>query len=271
MNETRGQFTRSNLRRCPPIPSGPTVSIAGVATFGTLSGSPTGRVNKLYEIVDNISHQAGAHALRAGVNFLYNDTTITYPAIDPRQLRVFLAGQLSAGDLQQCGLYANLRQLRLPRRPIPNIGFYAQDEWKVNPRLTLNLGLRYDLQFLKTIATDRNNVSPRAGFAWSPFASRRTVVRGSFGLFYDRVPLRALANALLSSGNTTDSQQHQPDQRESFAHANRRAGLSEHPPQHRPAGRRAGQLHDHGSEHAERLLAAGQLRDRAAARRAQHA
>ena len=74
----------------------------------------------------------------------------------------------------------------------PNAGFYAQDEWKVSSRLTLNLGVRYDLQFLKTIATDTNNVSPRAGFAWSPFESRRTVVRGSFGLFYDRVPLRAL-------------------------------------------------------------------------------
>src|SRR5205823_5645527 len=84
-----------------------------------------------------------------------------------------------------------------------NVGFYVQDEWKASPRLTLNIGLRYDLQFLKSISTDTNNVSPRAGFAWSPFASRRTVVRGSFGLFYDRVPLRALANALLSSGNTT--------------------------------------------------------------------
>jgi hypothetical protein len=86
----------------------------------------------------------------------------------------------------------------------PNVGFYAQDEWKPNSHLTLNLGLRYDLQFLKTIATDTNNVSPRAGFAWSPFASRNTVVRGSFGLFYDRVPLRALANALLSARNTVD-------------------------------------------------------------------
>ena len=85
----------------------------------------------------------------------------------------------------------------------PNAGFYAQDEWKVSRRLTLNLGMRYDLQFLKTIATDTNNFSPRAGFAWSPFESRRTVVRGGFGLFYDRVPLRALANALLSGGNTT--------------------------------------------------------------------
>ena len=86
----------------------------------------------------------------------------------------------------------------------PNIGFYAQDEWKVSPRLTLNLGLRYDLQFLRTIATDTNNISPRGGFAWTPFASRKTVIRGSYGLFYDRIALRALANALLSADNTTN-------------------------------------------------------------------
>jgi hypothetical protein len=86
----------------------------------------------------------------------------------------------------------------------PNVGFFVQDEWTASRRLTFNVGLRYDLQFLKTIATDTNNVSPRAGFAWMPVRSRRTVLRGSYGLFYDRVPLRALANALLSAGNTAD-------------------------------------------------------------------
>ena len=80
-----------------------------------------------------------------------------------------------------------------------------QDEWSATSGLTLNLGLRYDLQFLETIDTDRNNVSPRAGFAWTPFASRNLVVRGSAGLFFDRVPLRALANALLSA-----EQHHRP-------------------------------------------------------------
>jgi hypothetical protein len=86
----------------------------------------------------------------------------------------------------------------------PNVGVFAQDEWKLKPRLTINAGIRYDLQFLKTITTDSNNVAPRVGIAWSPGSSGATVIRGSAGLFFDRVPLRALANALLSAGNTTD-------------------------------------------------------------------
>jgi Carboxypeptidase regulatory-like domain/TonB dependent receptor len=203
VNETRGQFTHSVLQALPSDPIGPAVSISGVASFGTLSGSPTGRLNNLYEIVDSISHQEGAHALRVGVDFLYNDTTITFPrsirgAYTFSSLASFLSGTYNNAGFTQTFGNAVVPQTN------PNAGFYAQDEWKISEGLTLNLGIRYDLQFLKTIATDTNNVSPRAGFAWSPFASRRTVVRGSFGVFYDRVPLRALANALLSSANTTN-------------------------------------------------------------------
>src|SRR5262249_48161026 len=71
VNEPRGQFTYSTLQALPTDQVGPAVSISGVATFGTLSGSPTGRLNRLYEVVDNLSHRAGAHAFRVGADFLF--------------------------------------------------------------------------------------------------------------------------------------------------------------------------------------------------------
>jgi hypothetical protein len=203
VNETRGQFTNSNLKALPTDPIGPAVSISGVASFGTLSGSPTGRINKLYEIADTVSYQKGAHAIRAGADFLYNDDTITYPrsyrgSYAFSSLANFLNGIYNGSGFTQTFANSVVGQTN------PNVGFFAQDEWKVSPSLTLNIGVRYDLEYLKSINTDTNNISPRGGFAWSPFASRNTVIRGSFGLFYDRVPLRALANALLSAGNTTN-------------------------------------------------------------------
>jgi outer membrane receptor protein involved in Fe transport len=203
LNETRAQFAYGSLKALPTDPVGPAVSILGVAAFGTLSGSPQGRLNKLYEVVDNLSHQAGAHALRAGVDFVFNNDTITFPGSNRgsytfSSLANFLSGVYNnAGFTQTFGTFG-------VSQTNPNLGMYAQDEWKVAPSLTINAGLRYDLQWLQTINTDTNNVAPRAGFAWTPTASRRTVIRGSGGLYYDRVPLRAMANALLSAGNTTD-------------------------------------------------------------------
>src|SRR6185369_12616238 len=103
------------------------VSIAGVASFGTLSGSPTRRTNKLVELVDTLSHQAGAHALRAGVDFLYNDTTITYP----RSVR----GSYSFSSLPNflAGVYNNAGFTQTFGDPVvaqtnPNLGLFLQDE-----------------------------------------------------------------------------------------------------------------------------------------------
>ncbi len=203
VNETRAQFAYGDLKAPPSDPIGPAVSIAGMASFGTLSGSPTARLNKMFQIVDNLSHQAGAHALRVGVDVLDNADTITYPrsirgAYTFSSLATFLTGVYNNSGFTQTFNTAMVSQTN------PNVGVYAQDEWKAGSRLTLNAGLRYDLQYLETITTDRSNVSPRLGFAWSPLDSRRTIVRGSAGLFFDRVPLRALANALLSAGNTSN-------------------------------------------------------------------
>ncbi|MGE3510288.1 MAG: TonB-dependent receptor [Vicinamibacterales bacterium] len=196
--ESRAQFAHGDLQAPPTDPIGPAVSIAGVASFGRLSNSPTGRVNRMYQVLNNLLHQAGAHAFKVCADFLYNDDRISFPravrgTYSFSSLANFLAGVYNNAGFTQTFGATEVSQTN------PHIGLYAQDEWTVGPRITLNLGLRYDLQFLETINTDSDNVSPRLGLAWSPFDSRRTIVRASTGLFYDRVPLRALANALLSA------------------------------------------------------------------------
>jgi hypothetical protein len=205
-NETRGQFIYDDLYAPDNDQLGPQVAISGVATFGKFTGSPTNRRNYLDEVVDNLLIQHGAHTFKAGADLIYNDDTITYPqslrgAYSFSSLTNFLAGTYNNGGFTQNFGNPTVNQNN------QETGFYAQDEWKVSQALTLNLGVRYDLEFLQTINTDLNNVSPRVGLAWSPYRNGRTVVRASYGLFYDRVPLRPLANALLSANNTTDYSQ----------------------------------------------------------------
>ena len=122
VNETRGQFVRSDLLALPTDRIGPAVSIAGVASFGTLSSSPQRRLNRMYQVVDNLSYQVGAHALRAGVDFLYNDDTITFPravrgAYTFSSLANFLSGTYNnAGFTQTFGARCVCTDEPEPRR-----------------------------------------------------------------------------------------------------------------------------------------------------------
>jgi TonB-dependent receptor-like protein len=100
-----------------------------------------------------------------------------------------------------------------PRDSFRNIplGLYWQDSWRVSHNLTFNYGVRYDVEFppkfspptgmalaaynqlgiQKGIKTDRNNFQPRIGVAWDPSGNGKSVVRASYGLFYDH-PLLGL-------------------------------------------------------------------------------
>jgi hypothetical protein len=67
--------------------------------------------------------------------------------------------------------------------------FFGQDHWVINSRLSMDVGTRFEEQDI----TETIRVAPRIGLAWTPFSNQQTVVRGGFGLFYDRVPLSVFA------------------------------------------------------------------------------
>jgi hypothetical protein len=197
VNEARFQFTRGRLAAPVNDAAGPAVNISGVANFGTATFSPTARDADTFEIVDNISTTRGAHSVKAGVDYLYNRVRIVFPGA--------LQGVYTFSSLAnfQTGRYITYQQAfgeEAQRQSNPNVGLFVQDEWRPRSDLTLNAGLRYDAQFLPSpVETDADNFAPRVGVAYAP-GDRRTVVRASFGLYYDRIPLRAVSNALQRDG-----------------------------------------------------------------------
>jgi carboxypeptidase family protein len=197
INEARAQYTHSRLGAPVNDPIGPAVSIAGVATFGTSTSSPTGRDADVVQAIDTVTVQRGAHLAKAGVDLLYNRITIAFPGA--------LQGSYTFTSLAnfQRGIYSQYQQAFGEPSLLqsnPNLGLFVDDEWRLRSDVTLNLGLRYDLQWLPSpVQLDANNISPRAGIAFAPGAGR-TVYRASAGLYFDRIPLRATSNAIQRDG-----------------------------------------------------------------------
>lgn len=197
VNEMRVLYRRSRFAAPVNDLNGPAVNISGIASFGTATFSPTSRDIDLFQINDSFSASIGRHSVKFGGEFLFNKVDIEFPGA--------VQGVFSFNNLANflIGNYNQFQQafgIPYQSQNNPNYGLFVQDEWRVRPYLTVNLGLRHDLQDLPgPISTDSDNLAPRFGFAYSP--SDKAVIRGSFGVYYDRIPLRATSNALQRDGS----------------------------------------------------------------------
>ena len=200
LSETRAQVTRSRLTAPPNDPIGPAVTISGVANIGTFTNSPTERDIDLEEIVQNVMWVGGSHSMKVGVDLLRNRVRIAFPGA--------IQGVYTFSSLAnfQAGRYASYLQAfgeQETEQTNMNIGAFVQDEWRATPRVTVNAGLRYDVQRLPSpVENDGDDISPRLGVAWDVRGNGRSVLRTAAGMYYAPIPLRAVANALQRDGVT---------------------------------------------------------------------
>jgi hypothetical protein len=103
-----------------------------------------------------------------------------------------------------------------------DLNYFVQDDWRVTPRFTLNLGLRYEYQLnpdpvnvnpllpqTNNKVDDRNNFGPRVGFALDVSGDGKTSIRGGWGLYYGRVINSTVYNTLVNTGVGIDQGQRQ--------------------------------------------------------------
>ncbi|HEX2329022.1 MAG TPA: TonB-dependent receptor, partial [Candidatus Angelobacter sp.] len=233
INDFRFQYSRRGLLyNFSQAPGGGdvAVNIPGFAFFGREPFSFVNRTEQRNQFTDNFSWIKGHHSIKFGgdvnylpvtadftVNFggIYNFGELTATSLSPLFSVLGNAPNFSAVQAYGLGIpQVFIQGVGNPHDSfnMTTMGLFLQDSWKVNPKLTLNYGVRYDYEFSPTFAAvnpisaaaenalnitqgiprDTNNIAPRLGFAWDPKGDGKTVIRGAGGLFYDH-PLLALA------------------------------------------------------------------------------
>jgi hypothetical protein len=224
VNEARFGFNRIHITFSPNVQKNPAdfginngittalvlpqITVQGVGlNFGGPNGFPQGRIDTTFVVSDTLSYLRGRNSFKFGgeyrlfhnVNFGNTGGTFTFPS-----LADFQAGRATAFSVTLGDLASDITQQA--------VGFFVQDNFKVRPNVTLELGFRYDLIVSPTEADNRfvyfdparvslvglgqggrdklygnkSNYQPRVGVVWDPFRDGRTSIRAAYALLSDQ-------------------------------------------------------------------------------------
>ena len=167
-------------------------------------------------IVDYVNFQTNG-AIRA----LSNGTLIRIRSADASVSADYAATFRRAGKCYAGNFNQGFGVLGLTMKTT-DLNYFLQDDWRVTPRFTLNLGLRYEYQLnpdpvnvnpglpqTDNKVDDRNNFGPRVGFAYDLSGDGKTSIRGGWGLYYGRVINSTVYNTLVNTGVGIDRGQRQ--------------------------------------------------------------
>jgi hypothetical protein len=183
------------------------------------------RINNAFQLEDTfawfVPGKHGNHEIKFGVQYEY----VGVQGIDQGNLNgTFIFQQnnnpFNAADPRT---YPDQLTIRVPGASASYVkaqylGTFAQDKWQISPRLTASLGLRYDVEYVPVPDTidaslgltekrsnDTNNVGPRLGLTYALDKNGRSVIRGGYGLFFDKTSQEVGITALFTGGVFSDS------------------------------------------------------------------
>lgn len=191
----------------------------GFLQIGRNNFSPRETTIKRIQLIDNMAYTTGTHSLKFGLDWNFDKIFNFFPGLFTGQYTFnsyALFGTNTPATFTQN--FAGPGTTGAETHPnISEYAFFVQDDWRVTPKLTLNLGLRYDLQDLTaptvnnpsaalaaagilttTAVKDGNNFAPRFGISYA--IDDKTVIRGGYGIFYGRTPAIMLGTSHSQNG-----------------------------------------------------------------------